>query len=84
MYQKSIFDRYYCIKHFFFARKLWRNCFKKFFLPVPIMARKTMLPANVLKMLLPGQKTNVIATVHFTDDDVSFYDSPGMLIHKTA
>ena len=29
-------------------------------------------------------KINVIATVHFTDDDVSFYDSPGMLICKTA
>ena len=29
-------------------------------------------------------KTNVIATVHFTDDDVSFYDGPGMLIPKTA
>ena len=28
-------------------------------------------------------KTTVIATVHFFDDDVSFYDSPGMLIHKT-
>ena len=29
-------------------------------------------------------KTNVIATVHFTDDDVSFYDGPGMLIRKTT
>ena len=29
-------------------------------------------------------KTNVIATVYFTDDDVSFYDSPEMLIRKTA
>ena len=29
-------------------------------------------------------KTNVIATVHFTDDDVSFYDGPGMLIRKTV
>ena len=29
-------------------------------------------------------KTNVIAAVHFTDDDVSFYDGPGMLILKTA
>ena len=55
MYQKSMFDRYYCIKHIF-ARKLWRNCFKIFFLPVPIMARKSTLPANVLKMPLPGQR----------------------------
>ena len=29
---------------------------KKFFLPVPIMAQKSMLPANVLKMPLPGQR----------------------------
>ena len=29
-------------------------------------------------------KTNVISTVHFTDDDVNFYDGPGMLIRKTA
>ena len=29
-------------------------------------------------------KNNVIASVHFTDDDVSFYDGPGMLIRKTA
>ena len=29
-------------------------------------------------------KTNVIATVHFTVDDVSFYDGLGMLIRKTA
>ena len=41
---------------FFFARKLWRNCFRKFFLPVPIMARKSTLPANVLKTPLPGQR----------------------------
>ena len=55
MYQKSMFGRCYCIKHFF-ARKLWRNCFKKIFLPVPLMARKSILPANVLKMPLPGQR----------------------------
>ena len=29
-------------------------------------------------------KVNVIATVHFADDDVSFYDGPGMLICKTT
>ena len=74
MYQKSMFDRYYCIKHFF--RSKTRNCLKKCFLPVPIMARKlSTSPANVL---------NVIATVHFTDDDVSFYDGPGMHFCKTT
>ena len=29
-------------------------------------------------------KTNIIATEHFTADDVNFYDGPGILIHKTA
>ena len=55
MYQKSIFDRYYCIQHFFRLKSL-EKFFKKFFLPVPIRAWKSMLPANVLKMLPPGQK----------------------------
>ena len=57
---------------------------KKFFLSVPIMARKSMLPANVFENAASRAKTNVIATVYFTDDDVSFYDGQGMLIHKTA
>ena len=55
---ERMFDRYYCIKtsSFFFAPKLWRNCFKTFSLPVPIMTQISMLPANVLKMPLPGQR----------------------------
>ena len=80
MYQESMFDIYF-IKHFF-ARKLRRNCFKKFFLPVPIMAWKSMLPANITP--LSRAKTNVITAVHFTDDDVSFYNGPGMVTSKTA
>ena len=55
MYQKSMFDRYYCIKHFFHLKPS-ENCFRKFFLPIPIVVRKSMLPANVLKTLLPGQR----------------------------
>ena len=42
-----------------------------------------MLPANVFENAASRAKTNVIATVHFTDDDVSFYDGHGMLIRKT-
>ena len=56
MYQKSIFDRYYCQWNIFFAQKLKRNCFKNFFLPVPMMARRSMLHANVLKTLVPRQR----------------------------
>ena len=40
MYQKIMFDRYYCIKHFSFTRKL----FGKFFFPVP----KGMLTVNAI------------------------------------
>ena len=43
-------------ENIFFAGKLRKNCFKKFFLPIPIMARKSTLPANVLKTPLPGQR----------------------------
>ena len=53
MYQKSMFDCYYWIKHFFFAWKLWRNCFKTFFFTC---TRKRTLPANILKMPLPGER----------------------------
>ena len=55
------------------------------------MAQKDTLPANVLKTQIPGQMITsfwrhkiTFATVHITDDDVRFWDSPGMLIHKTA
>ena len=43
-------------KFFFRQFKLWRNYFKKFFLPVPLMARKSMLPVHLLKTALPGQR----------------------------
>ena len=33
-----------------------RNCLKKILLPVPLMAWKSALPANVLKMPLPRQR----------------------------
>ena len=50
-----------------------------------------MLPAKVLKTTLPGQRLTsslrpeiTFASVHMTDEAVSFWDGPGMLIHKTA
>ena len=64
---------------------------KSSFFRVPIMAQKSMLPANVLKMPLPGQRLMsswrhkiTFSTVCVTDDDVSFCDGLGMLICKTA
>ena len=41
-------------------------------------------PTNHLFHISSKAKTNVTASVHFTDDDVSFYDGPGMLIRKTS
>ena len=35
---------------------LYEIVLKSSFFPVPIMARKSLLAANVLKMLLPGQR----------------------------
>ena len=90
MFQKSMFDRYYCIETFSHS-KTWRKYLEKFFFPVPIMARKATLPANVFKTPLPGQRLTscwrheiTFATVHVTGDDISFCDGPGMLIPKTA
>ena len=54
-YQKSMFDRYYCIKTFF-RSKTSEKLLQNFFLPIPIMARKSSLPAKVLKTPLPGQR----------------------------
>ena len=71
MYQKSMFDCYNCIKTFCRSKTLEKS-FIKFFFPVPIMARKGMLPAKVLKTPL-----------HVTDADVTFYDGPRMPIRKT-
>ena len=48
------------------------------------MAWKSTLPANVFENAAARANTNIIATVHFTDDDVSSYDGPRMLIRKTA
>ena len=63
LYQKTMFDHYYCIKTFFRLKTL-----EKF----EIKALKSMLPVNVLKMPLRGQRLTS-STGHFTDYDVSFY-----------
>ena len=91
MYQKSLFDRYYCIKNIFSLENFGENASKTFCFPVPVMARNGMLPANVFKPPLPGQRLTscwrheiTFATMHVTctDDDVSFCNGPGMLTRK--
>ena len=56
---------------------------RKVLFSVPIMTRKSMLPANILKTPLPGQRF-MFATVHVTANDIIFWNRPGMLIRKTS
>ena len=78
MYQKSMFDSYYCIKTFFRSKTLEKLLQKVLFSCTYNGEEKHVTCPSRAKT-----ETNVIATVHNTDD-VSFYDGPGMLIHKTA
>ena len=71
-----MFDRYYRIKHFFFT-------FSSFYMYMCNGAKKHVTLER-FKNAASRAKTNVIATLHFTDDNVSFYDGPEMLIRKTA
>ena len=75
MYQKSMSDCYYCIKHFFCSQTL-EDLLQKVLITCTYNGSEKYITCE-------RAKTNVIATVHFTDDDVSFYDGSGMLIHKT-
>ena len=71
MYQKSMFDRYYCIKIFFSFEK-WKILEK--------LLQKTCTYNGAEKHVTchfenaaSRAKINVIATVHFTDDDEFFW-----------
>ena len=87
MYQKSMFDRYYCIKTFSRSKTLEKMFRKSLFLVYSTLALKGTLPENVLKTLLLGQRLKscchheiTFASVY----DVSFCVGSGMLIRKTA
>ena len=87
MYQKSIFDRYYCISTFCRSKTL-EKLLRKVFFPVPIMARKAR-SSDCFENAASRAKTNVILTsrnnvCYCVDDDVNFCDGPGMHICKTA
>ena len=77
MYQKSMFDRYYCKKkqqkkkqqHFFRSKTL-----EKLLLKVPFTctyngAETEHVTYKSFENIASRTKPNVIATVHFTDDD---------------
>ena len=83
MYQKSMFDRYYCIKTFFCSKNLEKLLQNVLFTCTYNGAEKRFT-CERFENAASRTNTHVIATVHFTDDDVSFYDGPGMLIRKTT
>ena len=90
MYQKSMFDRYYCIKHCV-ARKLWRKCFEKFFFSCTYNGTKRHVTCERFENAASRAKTNIILMSRnyvcyyaCSDDDISFCDGPRILIRKTA
>ena len=83
MYQKSMLDRYYCIKHIFFSKTLEKLLQKVLFTCTYYGAEKHVT-CKRFENAASRAKSNVIATVHFTDDNVSIYDGPGILTRKTA
>ena len=82
MYQKSMFDRYYCIKTFVCSKTLEQLLHKVLFFFTYNGAEKHV-NCKHFENAASRAKTNVIVTVHVTDDDVCFIDGPGMLIRKT-
>ena len=48
------------------------------------MAQKKHVTCKRFENAASRAKTKVIATVHVSDDDLSFYDGLGMLIRKTV
>ena len=54
VYQKTMFDRYYCIKSFCHLKTLEKR-FEKFIFSITIMARKSMKDSYVYKMPVPGK-----------------------------
>ena len=80
---KSMFDRYYCI-NIFFCSKALEKLLQKVLFTCTYNGAEKHVTCEHSENAASRAKTNVITTVHFTDDDVSFNDGPGMLICKTA
>ena len=90
MYQKSMFDHYYCIKcfffffFFFFRLKTLEKLLQIVLFACTYNGAEKHVTCEHFENAASRAKTNIIASVHFIDDDVSFCDSPGMLIRNTA
>ena len=79
MYQKSMFDRCYCIKHFFSLEIVGEMDSKFLFI-----CTYSPLPANVLNMPLPGQRltSSLLCTLLMMMS--VFVKAPDCLFRKTA
>ena len=75
--QKSMFDRYYCSKSL-------EKLLQEVLFTSTYNGAEKHVTCERFENDASRTKTNDIATVHFTDDDVSFYYGPGMFIRKTA
>ena len=86
MYQESMFDRCYCIKHFFFffRSETLEKLLQKVLFTCTYNGAEKHVTCERFENAASRAKTNVIATMHFTDDGASLYDGPGMLMLKTA
>ena len=81
IYQKSMFDRYYCMKTFFRSKTL-EKLLQKVLFTCTYNGTEKHITCERFENTTSRAKTNVIATVHFTDDDVGFYDAPECLFLK--
>ena len=75
-----MFDRYYCIKYFFRLKTL-EKLLQKVLFTCTYNGTEKHVTCERFENAASMAKT-VIATVHFTNDDVSFYDSPECLFVK--
>ena len=82
MYQKSMFDRYYCIKNFFFRWKTLEKLLQKVLFTCTYNGAEKHVTCERFENAASRAKTNIIATVHVTDDGVSFYDAPESIFVK--
>ena len=73
MYQKSMFDRYYCINHFFHL-KILEKLLSEVIFTCTYDGVEKHVTCECFENAASRAKTNVIATVHFTDEEVSFYE----------
>ena len=76
-----MFDRYYCIKTFFRSKTL-EKLLQIVLFSSTYNGTEKRVTCERFENAVSRAKNNVIATVYINDDDISFSDGPGMLIHK--